>query len=35
VRARRRAVAPQNVRFICLHAGVGSGAMFVYTLPLN
>jgi hypothetical protein len=25
----------QNVRFICLHAGVGKGAVFVYTLPLN
>jgi hypothetical protein len=35
VRTRRRAVAPQSVRFICLHAGVGNGAVFVYTLPLN
>jgi len=24
---------PQDVRFICLHAGVGKGAVFVYTLP--
>jgi hypothetical protein len=23
----------QSVRFICLHAGVGKGAVFVYTLP--
>jgi hypothetical protein len=23
----------QAVRFICLHAGVGKGAVFVYTLP--
>jgi len=22
-----------NVRFICLHGGVGKGAVFVYTLP--
>jgi hypothetical protein len=27
--------APQNVRFICLHGGLGKGAVFVYTLPLN
>ena len=26
---------PENVRFICLHAGYGKGAVFVYTLPLN
>jgi len=25
--------APAEVRFICLHAGVGKGAVFVYTLP--
>ena len=25
--------APQNVRFICLHGGIGKGAVFVYTLP--
>lgn len=25
--------APQDVRFICLHAGLGKGAVFVYTLP--
>jgi len=25
--------APQNVRFICLHGGLGKGAVFVYTLP--
>ena len=24
---------PQNVRFICLHGGIGKGAVFVYTLP--
>ena len=24
---------PQDVRFICLHGGVGKGAVFVYTLP--
>ncbi len=24
---------PQTVRFICLHGGVGKGAVFVYTLP--
>ena len=24
---------PQSVRFICLHAGFGKGAVFVYTLP--
>ncbi|HEY5167071.1 MAG TPA: hypothetical protein VII80_04615 [Pseudolabrys sp.] len=24
---------PDNVRFICLHGGVGKGAVFVYTLP--
>ena len=24
---------PAEVRFICLHAGVGKGAVFVYTLP--
>lgn len=24
---------PENVRFICLHAGFGKGAVFVYTLP--
>lgn len=23
----------QSVRFICLHGGVGKGAVFVYTLP--
>jgi hypothetical protein len=27
--------APQNVGFICLHAGLGKGAVFVYTLPPN
>jgi hypothetical protein len=27
--------APESVRFICLHAGYGKGAVFVYTLPLN
>jgi hypothetical protein len=27
--------APQNVRFICLHGGLGKGAVFFYTLPLN
>ena len=27
--------APDNVRFICLHGGLGKGAVFVYTLPLN
>ncbi len=26
---------PAAVRFICLHAGVGHGAVFVYTLPPN
>jgi hypothetical protein len=25
--------APQNVRFICLHGGLGKDAVFVYTLP--
>jgi hypothetical protein len=25
--------APDNVRFICLHGGLGKGAVFVYTLP--
>ena len=25
--------APDEVRFICLHGGVGKGAVFVYTLP--
>ena len=25
--------AAQNVRFICLHAGLGKGAVFVYTFP--
>jgi hypothetical protein len=25
--------APDPVRFICLHAGFGKGAVFVYTLP--
>lgn len=25
--------APDPVRFICLHGGVGKGAVFVYTLP--
>jgi 3-isopropylmalate/(R)-2-methylmalate dehydratase small subunit len=25
--------APQDVRFICLHGGLGKGAVFVYTLP--
>lgn len=25
--------APIDVRFICLHAGLGKGAVFVYTLP--
>jgi hypothetical protein len=24
---------PDQVRFICLHGGLGKGAMFVYTLP--
>jgi hypothetical protein len=24
---------PDDVRFICLHAGLGKGAVFVYTLP--
>jgi len=24
---------PAEVRFICLHGGVGKGAVFVYTLP--
>ena len=24
---------PEPVRFICLHAGFGKGAVFVYTLP--
>ena len=24
---------PQSTRFICLHGGMGSGALFVYTLP--
>lgn len=24
---------PDNVRFICLHAGLGRGAVFVYTMP--
>jgi hypothetical protein len=24
---------PDNVRFICLHGGLGKGAVFVYTLP--
>ena len=24
---------PADVRFICLHAGLGKGAVFVYTLP--
>ena len=24
---------PGTVRFICLHGGLGKGAMFVYTLP--
>ena len=24
---------PQAVRFICLHGGLGKGAVFVYTLP--
>ena len=25
--------APTDVRFICLHGGLGKGAVFVYTLP--
>ncbi len=25
--------APDDVRFICLHAGLGKGAVFVYVLP--
>ncbi len=25
--------APDEVRFICLHGGLGKGAVFVYTLP--
>ena len=25
--------APQDMRFICLHAGVGKGAVFIYALP--
>ncbi|MGH7880921.1 MAG: hypothetical protein ACREQD_15710, partial [Candidatus Binataceae bacterium] len=25
--------APADVRFICLHGGLGKGAVFVYTLP--
>jgi hypothetical protein len=25
--------APDNVGFICLHAGLGNGAVFIYTLP--
>jgi hypothetical protein len=25
--------APDNVGFICLHGGLGKGAVFVYTLP--
>ena len=25
--------APDEVRFVCLHAGLGKGAVFVYTLP--
>jgi hypothetical protein len=25
--------APAELRFICLHGGLGKGAMFVYTLP--
>ncbi len=25
--------APAEVRFICLHGGLGKGAVFVYTLP--
>jgi len=24
---------PAEVRFICLHAGLGKGAVFIYTLP--
>jgi hypothetical protein len=24
---------PDTVRFICLHAGLGKGAVFIYTLP--
>jgi len=24
---------PDNVRFICLHAGLDKGAVFIYTLP--
>jgi hypothetical protein len=27
--------APIDVRFICLHGGLGKGAVFVYVLPLN
>jgi hypothetical protein len=27
--------APESVRFVCLHGGLGKGAVFVYTLPLN
>jgi hypothetical protein len=27
------AAGPKTVRFICLHGGVGRGAVFVYTLP--
>jgi hypothetical protein len=26
---------PADVRFICLHGGLGKGAVFVYTLPLK
>jgi hypothetical protein len=26
---------PVDARFICLHGGLGKGAVFVYTLPLN
>jgi hypothetical protein len=26
---------PDYVRFICLHGGLGKGAVFVYTLPRN
>jgi hypothetical protein len=33
--AYQAASAPDNVRFICLHGGLGKGAVFVYTLPLN
>jgi hypothetical protein len=25
--------APDNVGFICLHGGLGKGAVFIYTLP--